>query len=200
MPGTYQTNTGTNIGALLRTVSEDEAQNPAFINPQSQIGSPLRSTVQTPLNQVEAPDSSRVVVTRPEMNTPIDAAAPQVIAPVAPNIPVEPVGPVGPATPVSNINSSNRASNSAPAPVQSAKPATKAVLASSIAPKGITTSTPTKTPSASRVGSLIAKVPETAKTYVGTKPGQNSIDKLIDSFLKKSPGNITQKLLPKLFA
>lgn len=98
MPVYQPSPTGT-IGTLLRGIQEDRQVSPIANPPQAQPGSPTRELIQAPLQQVEAPESARVIATRPETAPIINGAplapivapagaaaaapAPSIIAPVA---------------------------------------------------------------------------------------------------------------------
>lgn len=79
----YQQPTGSNIGNLLRAIQEEKNQSP-LLNPTSDVNSPIRNLTQQPLQQVEAPDSSRVAVVRPELNTAAEPLSGRVTAPSGP--------------------------------------------------------------------------------------------------------------------
>lgn len=127
MAGNYQANIqGGGIGALLRRIQEEDATGPLATPPASEAGSPIRGLVQAPLSQSEAPDSSRVIATRPEVN-PATATgavtptiAPTVVPPVSPVVaPVSPNPTPGVTAPVSAQPSSQPSNpgNSPSAPV-----------------------------------------------------------------------------------
>lgn len=82
----YPTDSGGNIGTLLRLIREERGQMPHVVPPQAAPGTPLREMVTGPLRQVEAPESARVVSIRPEL-TLAPGAEPQVVPPVAPVAP-----------------------------------------------------------------------------------------------------------------
>lgn len=159
----YQaTGQGGGIGALLRRIQEDTAQSPLATPPNSEAGSPIRGVVQQPLSQVEAPDSSRVIVTRPELAqapgesvpgttvpaaSPIEApvVGPRVVAPVQPVTPATEGGPVAPAqnnqpSQSNNNPSSNSGQSSTSRPIQTPS------LATSIKPSAAVLSSTTKAP------------------------------------------------------
>lgn len=83
----YQSATGGTIGALLRQIQEEKNAQPLATPPSSDTSSPIRGLVQQPLQQVEAPDSSRVISVRPDTQPlsgggDVPAVVPSAAAPV----------------------------------------------------------------------------------------------------------------------
>jgi len=80
----YQNEIGGSIGALLRKIQEERERMPHMVAPGAEAGAPMREMVTSPLQQVEAPETARVVSIRPEISPVAPGGAPQVVPPVAP--------------------------------------------------------------------------------------------------------------------
>ncbi len=116
----YPSGQGT-IGALLRTIQEDQSTGPLANLPGNQVGSPVREMVQGPVMQTEAPGSARVIAVRPESPAlsggqdttseglpAIPDVTPGAVAPAA--------APIAPVAPQPGVARPALASQSAPAP------------------------------------------------------------------------------------
>ena len=80
----YQNEIGGSIGALLRKIQEERERMPHMVAPGAEAGAPMREMVTSPLQQVEAPETARVVSIRPEISPVAPGGTPQVVPPVAP--------------------------------------------------------------------------------------------------------------------
>lgn len=170
MAGAYQSGDGT-IGGLLRQIQDDKSLNPLQINPQSQPGSPIRGLVADPVFQPEAPDSSRVFATRPELTPSLNAAAPptpEAIPPIGSNPVVAAGAPVPP--PVADVPiEGDQSAPSNPSPSSSGTPqqrsAPSAVPSPAPAPKA---STPSVLGLATKLAPSVAPKTNTQSSKVST--------------------------------
>lgn len=94
----YQSGSSGGIGSLLRQIQEEKANNPAFVPPASDVGSPIRDTVVEPLKGPNDPGSGLAASLKPEIG-----ATPQVAPPspeggplAFPQVPKPPVAPTDP--------------------------------------------------------------------------------------------------------
>lgn len=171
----YPSSSGSNIGTLLRLIQEDQNKNISNTPPGSQPGTPIRNVVQGPLQNVEAPGSSRVVSIKPEGVTQQGPQQAQQVLPpsgispvagtgnvIAPRAPVAPT----PSGPSSSPVSAPALTQSSPNPASRVAATPSAVRAIPIstslslnAPKATPTksSAPKSTPQRSSVGQPIVR-------------------------------------------
>lgn len=166
MAGAYQSGDGT-IGGLLRQIQDDKSLNPLQINPQSQPGSPIRGLVADPVFQPEAPDSSRIFATRPEITPALNGSvppAPEAIPPIGANPVVAAGQPVPPPTEASPIEGDQSFSPSNPSPSSSGVPQSRST------PSPVPTAAPkASTPSVLGLATKIAPAAAPKATPVPAK-------------------------------
>lgn len=176
---------GSNIGTLLRLIQEDQNNSLLANNPASQPGSPIRGTVQGPLQSPNDPTSARVVSMRPEGVTqsgpqasPVGEVPGNVVSaaqPIAAAAPVSSITPNFSSSPVSQPSAQlnqNVSSNTNTSPVRQPSYVATRIMptvagTSTSAPKlqpnlGATKSNSSAsfTPQKSRIGTIISQLPQ----------------------------------------
>lgn len=221
---TYPNGGGSNIGALLRLIQEDQNQNIAASSPASDPESPLREVIQQPIEAPESPGSERVVSIRPEgaVQSGPQAEAVSPVAPVAPGGAPSGGGVVAPIRPAPVVSSpsdggGSPASSPVSAPQSSSSSYSSPSIGTSIRPSsavaGARTSQPnanyTKTVSrpTSSSSSSSFRQPSTSKSggslgaIGGTVGGASALS--LSALIKKLPfiGSIIagEELAGKLF-
>lgn len=139
MAGAYQSPSGTGIGTLLRLIQDEKNNSPLAQPPASDVASPVREAVTSPILGSQNPGGTREVSLKPEgagVTAPVMAAsqaanpgdnAVNPVAPVAPAgptpgavvAPVRPVAPVAPAGPASAPAGPSVSASSKPTPAPS---------------------------------------------------------------------------------